>query len=40
LGEVDGRDLTIEWSPGVAGARTALYYVGPATVADDRFEID
>ncbi|MDP6980743.1 MAG: hypothetical protein QF570_19435, partial [Myxococcota bacterium] len=33
LGEVGrsrGRELSFEWRPGVAGAHTALFYVGPA----------
>ncbi|MCH7869185.1 MAG: hypothetical protein IH881_15930, partial [Myxococcales bacterium] len=40
LGDVDGHDLTIEWRPGIEGARTALYYVGPAPFASGRFKID
>ena len=40
LGEVSGRELTLEWRPGVAGARTALYYVGPALREHGRFTVE
>jgi hypothetical protein len=40
LGEVEGREIRLEWSPGIEGARTALYYVGPAPLRKGRFEID
>ena len=39
LGEIDGREFSLDWSPGVEGARTALYYVGPAPLRRGKFEI-
>jgi hypothetical protein len=40
LGEVSGRNLSLEWRPGVDGARTALYYLGPAPLEHDRFAVE
>ncbi|MFT5440984.1 MAG: hypothetical protein ACI8W3_000024 [Myxococcota bacterium] len=40
LGDVSGTDLAIQWQPGARGARTALYYIGPASQVEGRFVMD
>ncbi len=40
VGRGGARELSFEWRPGLENTQTALYYLGPAPLRDDRFEID